>query len=122
MGRFWTTARCPFSPAQPIGCGQDDAFRCTPAPDVALGKILRPSDLVPIFLATAESGTTQQSCASPARYDVPSVPFSLFSPRLLRPRAAAAYLGMNKNNFDRLVRPSVRAILTRQARHRFRST
>ena len=41
---------------------------------------------------------------------LPSVPFLSFSPRLLRPRLAAAYLGMNKNNFNRLVRPSVRAI------------
>ena len=42
--------------------------------------------------------------------DIPSVPFLSFSPRLLRPHLAAAYLGMNKNNFNRLVRPSVRAI------------
>src|SRR6185437_2260395 len=32
------------------------------------------------------------------------------APRLLRPRLAAAYLGMNKNNFNRLVRPSVHEI------------
>ena len=41
---------------------------------------------------------------------IPSVPFLSFSPRLLRPRLAAAYLGMNKNNFNRLVRPWVCAI------------
>lgn len=38
------------------------------------------------------------------------VPLSSLPPRLLRPRAAANYLGMNKNSFNRLVRPRVFAI------------
>lgn len=37
-------------------------------------------------------------------------PLPSVSPPLLRPRDAAAYLGMNKNNFNWLVRQSVRTI------------